>query len=191
VNRSQSAAEAARTSIILIGYRGCGKTAVGRELACRLRRPFIDTDEEIERRSGQSIRDLFQTRGEPAFRRLERDLIREVVRRRRCVISVGGGAVLDDDNVARLRSAGVCIWLTAAPEELLRRMVADPDNAARRPPLTDSDPLEEVRALLAQRTPRYESLADHTVPTDGRTPQQVVEVILDLLARSRTTDAPA
>jgi shikimate kinase len=164
--------------VILIGYRGCGKSSVGRALADRLGREFVDTDDEIERRIGRSVRDIFHADGEAVFRRLERDVIAEVIGRGNRVISVGGGAVMTEENLGLLRDAGICIWLTAPPEELLRRVIADRRNAERRPPLTDSSLEQEIRTLLAQREPRYRALADHIVETARRSPDDVVAEIL-------------
>ncbi|MEW6253281.1 MAG: shikimate kinase [Planctomycetota bacterium] len=172
-------------NLILIGYRGCGKTAVGRELAARLGRPFMDTDEQIVAREGHSIREIFQQRGEAAFRAAETRVLEQVLTSPapadRRVISVGGGAVLSDENRRRLKAAGVCIWLTAPPEELHRRLLADPVTAANRPALTERDALTEIRHLLAVRGPLYAAIADHIVETAGRSVADVVNLIVGLL----------
>lgn len=168
-------------NIILLGARGCGKTSVGRELACRLGRPFVDTDEQIEARTGRVIRDIFAEDGEPAFRRLETEAIAAATRGQRQVISVGGGAVLSDRNRAMLRAAGVCIWLTAPAEELCRRIQADPGSAARRPPLTARAGLDEVRHLLAERERLYAATAHHVVSTVGLSVAQAVDAVLAAL----------
>jgi len=123
-------------NVILIGYRGCGKTCVGRELAARLHWPFVDTDEQVEATAGRSIREIFEQDGEVAFRQLEPRAIADVTRASGQVIAVGGGALLSAANRAALRQAGVCVWLTAPATELRRRLRADPRTGATRPALT-------------------------------------------------------
>ncbi len=183
--------------VSLIGYRGCGKSAVGRELAHRLGGRFVDTDERIEADAGQRICDIFARHGEPEFRRLESTAIDAVLAEAETagdttlVLSVGGGAVLSAANRSRLKAAGPCVWLTATPEELHRRIAADPRTPATRPPLlAGAAPvhaaghdahLAEIRHLLAQREPLYAALADHIVPTDGRPVAEVVEAVLAVL----------
>ena len=144
-------------NVILIGYRGCGKTCVGREVAARLGWTFVDTDERIEAQ-GRSIRQIFEQEGEPFFRRLETDVIAEVTRGTEQVIAVGGGAVLSEANRTALRAAGLCIWLTAPVAELHRRSLADPRSLATRPALTPRSGLDEIRHLLAQREPLYAAM---------------------------------
>jgi shikimate kinase len=165
--------------ITLIGYRGCGKTVVGRELAARLGWSFIDTDDVIEQKAGKIIREIFQTDGEMAFRRMEADVLEEALSGRRRVIGTGGGAVLARRNRRSLRSSGVCIWLTAPPEELHARIEADAQSTARRPELTNHPGLEEIEAILQVRLPIYEATADHVISTAGRSIEQVVETVLD------------
>jgi shikimate kinase len=169
-------------SIVLIGYRGAGKSAVGREVARRLGWEFIDTDAEIERRCGKCIADIFAQEGEQYFRQIEQTVVAEATRAVRRVLSVGGGAVLSEQNRTALRAAGVCVWLTAPAEELHRRLAADPRSASTRPALTDRAGLDEVRHLLAQREPLYAGLAEHVVPTTGRSSAEVADAILALLA---------
>ncbi len=169
-------------NLILIGYRGCGKTCVGRELAGRLHWAFVDTDTLIEAAAGQCIRDIFTQAGKAHFRKLERQVIAEVTAATDQVIAVGGGAVLSPTNRAALRRAGVCIWLTAPATELYRRLEADPRSGTTRPALTARGGLAEVRHLLAQRRPLYAALADHVVPTQARPIAEVVTAVLSAVA---------
>jgi shikimate kinase len=179
-------------NLVLIGYRGCGKTAVGRVVAQRCGWAFVDTDERIVVAAGRTIRDIFAADGEPAFRQLESAVIAEVCRATHQVISVGGGAILSAQNRIRLRSAGACIWLTAPPAELFRRMQADPHDAATRPALTAAGGLAEVRHLLAQREPLYALLAQHVVDTTGRSVAEVADNILTRLGHpGRSPDTRA
>lgn len=167
--------------VTLIGYRGCGKTVVGRQLAERLGWSFVDTDQTIEETTGQTIRDIFQADGEVAFRRMEADVLDEALAGRRRVVSAGGGAVLARRNRKALRSTGVCVWLTASAEELHRRITADARSAAQRPKLTNRPAVEEVEAVLQARLPVYEATAEHVVGTAGRSVEQVVEAVLEKL----------
>ena len=165
--------------VTLIGYRGCGKTVVGRQLAERLDWSFIDTDDAIERKTGKTIREIFEADGEITFRRIEAEVLDDALAGRRRVISAGGGAVLARRNRKALRCAGVCIWLTAPAEELHRRIEADACSASRRPNLTSRPGLQEVEAVLQVRLPVYEATADHVVSTAGRSVEQVVEAVLE------------
>lgn len=172
----------ARVELIsLIGYRGCGKTSVGRELARRLAWKFIDTDEMIETDAGRSITDIFASDGEKTFRILEAEAIEKVLAGRRLVIGVGGGAVLVRRNRKALRTAGACIWLTASADELYRRIQADEISPERRPPLTRLPGLEEIEAVLQARLPIYEATADYVVSTMGCSIDQVVAEIISRL----------
>src|SRR5262245_52270763 len=136
--------------IILIGYRGTGKTTVGRLLAERLGWEFADADDHIEASAGRSIAAIFATEGEgeAAFRDYEAAAIRELCQCERIVIATGGGAVLRPDNRELLRSAGFVAWLTATPETIWERLRGDPTTAARRPNLTPAGGIDEVRALV-------------------------------------------
>jgi shikimate kinase len=184
-------------NLILIGYRGCGKSSVGRLVAERLGWPFTDTDERVEQLAGRCLRDIFQTEGETVFRRMESQVLAEILRgldwppsasRRtageRRVVSVGGGAVLVAANRRRIRQAGLCVWLQAGVDELERRLAADPRTADRRPALTDLSWREEIGRLLALRAPLYADLADERVQTDGRSIAQVADELVAVL-RSR------
>ncbi len=168
-------------NVILIGYRACGKTSVGRELAARLGWPYVDTDERIETATSRTIRDIFAQEGQAEFRRLETNAVSAVAQREHQIIGVGGGAVLCEANRRALRGAGVCVWLTAPADELYRRIMADPRGPQVRPALTGLSGPAEVHHLLAQREPLYAELADHVVPTVQRSVTQVTDAILSML----------
>ena len=172
----------AARNVVLIGYRGCGKTSVGRSLATRLGWTFVDTDDLIEAAAGCSIREIFEREGEAGFRVRETTAVQEVARGTQQVISVGGGAILSADNRTMLRGAGVCVWLTAPPEELHRRLQADPRSGSTRPALTSKSELEEIRHLLQRRAPLYAELAEHVVDTAGRSLEQVVAAVFAFLS---------
>ena len=113
-------------NIILIGYRGTGKTSIGKELARRLNRPFHDTDALIEKREGRSIKAMVDKEGWAFFREREKTAIRSLSAIHRCIIATGGGAVLDPENARLLESIGVIVLLTATEEVTVQRMLADP-----------------------------------------------------------------
>src|SRR3954465_12394398 len=135
-------------SVVLIGYRGSGKTTIGKRLADRLWQPFVDTDALIVRKAGKGIREIFEQQGEPAFRDLESTVVRDTLKLQEHVISLGGGALLRPENRAALKASGhKVVYLKWAPEELYKRIMADPESVAARPDLTDSGGLEEVTQL--------------------------------------------
>jgi shikimate kinase len=170
-------------NIVLIGYRGAGKSAVGRRLADRIGLNFFDTDELVERRSGQSIEEMTAAKGWTFFRQCEQAVIREVAEIDAAVIATGGGAVLNPGNVRALKRNGRLIWLVADRETIVARMQADPDTARRRPSLTGEAPADETAALLAVRTPLYRAAADGSVETSGKSLERVVDEICSQLGQ--------
>ena len=150
-------------NIALIGYRGTGKTTIGRKLASQLWMDFVDTDALIVQRAGKTIRDIFGEAGEAGFRALEAQVVSEVAERDNQVIALGGGAVLRAENVAAVRRNARVIWLQADPEVLHQRIQADTTTAASRPNLTAGGGLEEIRTLLAERAASYRAAADVTL----------------------------
>lgn len=171
-------------NLILIGYRGSGKTCVGRQIAAVTGRAFVDTDDLIETAAGRTISRIFESDGESEFRRLEAEAIRSVAARSRQVISVGGGAVLSEQNRAALRTAGLCVWLRASPDVLWRRIEPDEQNAARRPALTAAPGADEVRQLLADRQQYYAELAHESLDTDSLDVSQAAERIIEMMPGS-------
>src|SRR6187455_560447 len=124
-------------SIVLVGYRGSGKTTIGRRLADRLWQPFVDTDEMVVAKAGKSIKAIFEEDGEPRFRELEAQAVREVCQLKENVISLGGGAILRDDNRSAIKASGhKVIYLRCEAPELHKRINADPQTAESRPSLT-------------------------------------------------------
>lgn len=178
MSRADERGALARWNIILIGARGAGKTSVGRRLSERLTRPFVDIDERIERLTNRSVRELFSERGEGAFRDLESKSLRQALLENGQVVSVGGGAVLRDENRNSLRTSGLCVWLTAPAVELSRRVAGDPRSTDLRPALTTLAPGAEMQRLLDERAPLYAQLADLTIDTSGRDIDQIVDTIL-------------
>jgi shikimate kinase len=165
--------------LALIGYRGTGKSTVGRILADRLSRTFLDADLEIEARAGQSIRALFRDHGEACFRDWEERTLQELIERfPSAIIATGGGAVLRESNRRRIHEFGFVVWLTALPRELARRLESASGATPSRPALTPMGTIDEIEQVLAERKPLYEILADMVVETGGRTPDQVASAVL-------------
>lgn len=165
-------------NLVLIGYRGSGKTAVARALAERLGWPWYDADEAVERLAGKSIAQIFAEDGEPAFRNWEAQVVDELSARPDCILALGGGAVLSGANRAAIARQGQVAWLTASPETLWRRIQADATTAARRPNLTIAGGITEIIATLAARAPLYRQCAHVVVDTEQRTPAEIADAIL-------------
>ena len=168
-------------NIILIGYRGAGKTVVGKALAKRLGRPFVDADVCIEEKAGRTISDMVAAEGWPFFRAREKEVVREISAMESCVIAPGGGAVMDEDNVACLRDKGWFVLLKADIETMIQRIQGDQTSAQQRPKLLDEkdDIYQETKAVLEQRMPTYEKVADFVVDTTNLTVDGVAEKIID------------
>ena len=166
-------------SIILIGYRGTGKTTIVHKLAERLGVPCFDSDVEIERRAGKSIAEIFAQDGESAFRDMEESVIAEILAHPApFVLATGGGAILRTRTREKLRLTGQVIWLTASPDTILRRITSDAASKTMRPSLTALPMQEEIIAVLEQRKPLYAETACQTIDTDTQTPDEIVEILV-------------
>jgi len=164
--------------LFLIGYRGTGKTTIGQLLAQRIGWDFVDADFHLEASCGKSIKQIFATQGEPAFRDLESRTLRELCGRERLVVGTGGGVIGRDENRALLRAAGYVVWLTADVDTIAARLAADPSTSERRPNLSTGG-LAEIAELLRLREPLYRASADLEVDTRDRSPQELTETILN------------
>lgn len=167
--------------ISLTGYRGTGKTTVGQLLAERLGWRCVDTDAEVEALVGRPIRQIFTDEGEERFRELESQVISQMTRQHKLILALGGGAVLRPENRTALQVAGPVVWLRATPETVFERIADDPLSCDQRPNLTAAGGFDEVKHVLAERLPIYESCSDCAVDTDGRAPRDIVDAILDAL----------
>ena len=165
-----------RPLLFLIGGRGTGKTTVARLLAHQLGWEWVDADEALELRHGQSIRAIFAAEGEAGFRDKEAAVLEELCRSARLVVATGGGVVLREANRKRLRVTGRVVWLTADAQTIWGRLQRDPVTAERRPALTVGG-LAEIKELLRAREPLYRGAADFTVSTSGRTPEEVADAV--------------
>lgn len=164
--------------ITLIGYRGTGKSTLAAPLARRLDWNWLDADVELERRAGRSIKEIFDTDGEPEFRRLERELIAELLQRDRLVVAAGGGAILNDATRRDLQTSGPVIWLQASVDAIEQRLATDSTTGQRRPNLTSTGGRAEIERLLATREPLYRECATIIVDADSAAPEQLVEEVL-------------
>ena len=167
-------------NIVLIGYRGTGKTSVGPILAERLGRQLVSTDAEVITRTRRPIPEIVQEAGWDHFRDLESEVCRDLAGKDGLVIDTGGGAILRQENVACLKKNGVLFWLTAEVPVIAERLGDD----RQRPSLTNTKSfVDEVEEVLRERQPKYAAAADHMIPTDGRSLAQVGEAILTLLGK--------
>jgi len=153
---------------------GAGKSTVGRILARRLSKRFVDTDHEIEKRNGVTIPVIFEIEGEEGFRRREQELLADLAQEQGLVLSTGGGIVLKSENREVLRNHGFVVYLNARPELLADRTKHD----RSRPLLNVEDPLTRLRELHAVRDPLYREVAHAVVETGRGAPQPVVQAIL-------------
>jgi shikimate kinase len=165
-------------NIVLIGYRCSGKTVTGRELAARLGRPHVDTDDWVVREAGAPVDCIVRKGGWRRFRDLESRVIRAVARMDGLVVSTGGGAVVSSENVRRLRAGGWLVWLKAGESVLRLRMKRDVEKGGQRPGIEGQDPFEEMAALLRKRTPLYEKAGDFHLDTGGLSPSEAAARIL-------------
>lgn len=173
--------------LFLVGMMGAGKSTVGRLVASRLGCSFVDTDEEIERRAGKAISELFESEGEAVFRELESKALSEASHGvpPSCV-SVGGGAVLDPANRALMRSSGMVVWLRATPRTLVRRV-----GSGEGRPLLTGGLLERVSQLESDRRPLYEEIAQAIVDVDELDAEDVANRVMEIVRSSErpTLDA--
>ena len=165
-------------NIILIGYRGTGKSTVGRRLAVRLGRVLVSTDVEIVKRAKRTIPEIVAQEGWEYFRDLESSICRELSSRDQLVIDTGGGAILRTENIEALKKNGAVFWLTASVETIAKRIGGD----NQRPSLTGTQSfVDEIQDVLRERTPKYQGAADHMITTDDRSINQLVEMLLTLV----------
>lgn len=152
---------------------GAGKTTVGRQLAEHFRKEFIDSDLEIQRRTGVDIPTIFEFEGEQGFRQREQEVIDELTRRDEVVLATGGGAVIKEQNRKALSSRGLVIYLHCTVEQQFERTHRDKN----RPLLQTDDPMAKLKSLMAERDPLYRQTADLLISTEGRNTQAVVQDI--------------
>ncbi|MES9941627.1 MAG: shikimate kinase AroK [Candidatus Thiodiazotropha sp. 6PLUC2] len=160
-------------NLFLIGPMGAGKTTVGRQLAEYFRKEFIDSDQEIQRRTGVDIPTIFEFEGEKGFRLREQEVINELTARDGIVLATGGGAVTNEENRKVLSSRGLVIYLHCTVEQQYERTHRDKN----RPLLQTDDPKSKLKSLMEERDPLYRQTSDILVSTEGRNTQAVVQDI--------------
>jgi len=160
-------------NIVLIGMRGSGKTAVGRILAQKLGREFIEMDELIVQKAGLSIPEIVARHGWERFRDLEKEVTAEVAERDNIVNATGGGVVVREQNITKLKQNGLLVWLTASVDSLLQRIGEDDS----RPLLVGKNQREDIEITLAERQPLYRKAADITIDTENKMPEAMAETI--------------
>ena len=168
-------------NIVLIGYRCSGKTGVGKILACRLGKDFMDTDTLIENRAGCSIEAMVSKSGWDHFRMIEKKMIKKASRKSNLIIATGGGAVMDEENVKNLKENGRIVWLKGDPDILKQRMEKAQREGHVRPSLTGTNALGEIRDMLRLRIPLYEKAACHVVDTSALNIEEVAASIMEAL----------
>lgn len=165
-------------TIVLVGLMGAGKTSIGRRLALRLGLPFVDADHEIEAAAGCTIEEIFQRFGEAAFRDGERRIIQRLLERPAHVLATGGGAFIDPETRARIKSVAISVWLSAELDVLVRRV----SRRNNRPLLKRGDPREVLSRLMEQRYPIYAE-ADIRVESVDGPPDVTVDRVIAALQR--------
>jgi shikimate kinase len=170
-------------SAILIGYRGCGKSTIGKRLADQMWLTFVDTDDVVVKAAGKSIKDIFDQDGEQRFRDLELAAVRQALSKPDHIVSLGGGAVMREENRALIRSSGFkCIYLRCDPNVLLERIRNDPQTGVTRPPLTHlGGGIDEIAQLLTMREPLYRLVKTAELDVTNLTPEEAVVYITRLL----------
>ena len=167
-------------NIVLIGYRGTGKSTVARILGQRLKRKVISTDAEIVKEAGQSIPQIVEQFGWDHFRGLETQMCQKLTGQDNLVIDTGGGLILKEENVNILKANGTIFWLTAEVPTIAKRISGD----TQRPSLSGTKSfVEEIEDILKERTPKYQAAADHVIPTDQASPHQIADAILSCISK--------
>ena len=170
-------------NIFLVGPMGAGKTTIGKQLAKSLQKEFVDSDHEIEERTGANISWIFDVEGEEGFRKREKKVIEELTQRKNIVLATGGGAVLSAENRKYLQSRGIVVYLMATVKQQVERTKHD----SRRPLLQNSKNIgEKLTQLMDIRDPLYREIADHVVMTSRRSPKSVSGEILKQLYSDET-----
>ena len=168
-------------NIVLVGFMGSGKSAIGKAISKKTRMQFIDTDALIEKHAGLSIPDIFSKNGEKGFRELEKKAISEVSKKDNCVISTGGGVVLDKENILNLKRNGKIFYLKISPENCFSRV----KKSENRPLLQVEDKLSEIRKLMSFREPFYLSSSDYLINSDSSSKAKIVSEIVSVIGNKR------
>lgn len=165
-----------KDNIILIGFMGSGKTSLGIKLSYQMKRTLIDTDKWIEQKQKMTVSEIFASFGEEAFRRMETECLKKLIKTAdRQIISVGGGLPMREENHGLLKELGRVVYLKVTPEVVYERL----KNDTTRPLLQVENPMERIRTLLAGRAPVYERCADIIVDVSDKSFEKIIEQILE------------
>ncbi len=176
-----------KTNIVLVGYRGTGKSSVGKRLADVLGMVFVDMDQVLVIEAGCDITRIVRERGWAYFRGLEKDLLARLSRQTGQVVATGGGVVLDEKNRTLIQGMGRVIWLKAEVDEIVLRLTRDTEGAVQRPAFSDHDLRDETIAILKDRSPFYARVSDSCLNTSSMTVGECVDEILCILHKERAS----
>ena len=169
-------------NIFLIGYRCSGKTTIGKTIAKALDWSFVDADVILVRESGRYIKEIVDSEGWDAFRRMERSVLKQICADDRQVVATGGGVVLDRSNIQAMKTSGTVVWLDAGAETIQKRMLRDKNTGDFRPALTGKGRMEEIEDMLLKRNPYYESASDFSIHTDSASSGAITQKIIQKLS---------
>ena len=172
-------------NLFLIGYRCTGKTTIGKSIAMTMDWSLVDSDILVIKEYGKSIKDIIDTEGWEAFRRMERSTLKQICTKDRQVVATGGGVVLDKANIKAMKTSGMVIWLGATAETIQKRMLQDKNTGNFRPALTDKGRMQEIEDMLLKRNPYYESASDFSIQTDDEPLNKITQRIIEKLNESR------
>lgn len=165
--------------VILIGFRCVGKTTIGKKLSEALNWNFLDLDEEIQKKTGKSIKELVEEKGWEYFRTLEKDEMKKLKKLKNVVIALGGGSVIHEKEMENLFKESFVVWLWANPDVILDRIKEDEKTASQRPSLKNLDLKSEIEEVLKERYPLYEKFSHLRIDTDKFSVKEAVKKILE------------
>jgi len=165
-------------NLFLIGYRCTGKTTIGKAIAAAIDWSFVDADTLLVSECGKPIKEIVDTEGWDAFRRMERSTLKQICTADRQIVATGGGVVLDKANIKAMKTSGMVIWLGATAETIQKRMLQDKNTGNFRPALTDKGRMEEIEDMLLMRNPYYKSASDFSIQTDDVRLDEISTIII-------------
>jgi shikimate kinase len=173
-------------NLFMIGYRCTGKTTIGKSIAAAIDWPFVDADTLLVRECGKPIKEIVDTEGWEAFRRMERSTLKQICTKDRQIVATGGGVVLDKANIKAMKTSGMVIWLSATSETIQKRMLQDKNTGNFRPALTEKGHMQEIEDMLLKRNPYYESASDFSIQTDDEPVSEITQTIIEKLNESNS-----
>lgn len=164
-------------NIYLIGFMGAGKSAVSKTLHKMTGFDMVDTDQRIEKKEQMEISEIFKTKGEAYFRKVERECVAELTNEKNKIVACGGGVATIEENQKEIKKGGLVIYLSASPETILERVKRN----NKRPLLEGKKTIKDIQNFLAQRVPAYEKVADYILSVDGKTLEEIAGEILSYI----------